>query len=231
VIVGYDEAEFLKTQRAFRGITAAFVGALLALLAGIVILVTRFALRPLGQLAVAADEIARRNLDCAIAPPRRDDEVGRLTQSFRSMRDALKAQHLERRWASQSIDHQLRYNQLIIDSVSELVFVLTKALNISRINPAVRQTTGYTEVELIRSPLGRLVRLRPAAGENTATTAELLAAALKDGRSLLDQPAFLVDAHGVESAVRLTLVPLRDDNRVVGGVVTLRTTAPQTPNL
>lgn len=231
VIVGYDEEEFLKTQRAFRGITAAFLGAVLALLAGIVILVTRFALRPLGQLALAADEIARRNLDCTIAPPRRDDEVGRLTQSFRSMRDALKAQHLERRWASQSIDHQLRYNQLIIDSVSELVFVLTKALNISRINPAVLQSTGYTEVELIRSPLGRLVHLRPVAGEKTAATAEILAAALKDGRRLLDQPAFLVDKHGVESAVRLTLVPLRDDNRVVGGVVTLRTTPPQPPNL
>lgn len=231
VIVGYDEAEFLKSQRAFRGITAAFFGSLLALLSGIVIVITHFALRPLGQLAVAAEEIARRNLDCTIAAPRRDDEVGRLTQSFRSMRDALKAQHLERRWASQSIDHQLRYNQLIIDSVSELVVVLTKALNISRINPAVRHATGYTEVELIRAPLGRLVSLRTPEGGKAVASAEILAAALKEGRSLLDQPAVLTDNQGGESAVRLTLVPLRDDNRVVGGVVTLRTLPPLPPNL
>lgn len=231
VIVGYDEAEFLKTQQAFRGITLAFLGALLALLAGIVILVTRYALRPLGELAVAADEIARKNLDCEIAPPRRDDEVGRLTASFRSMRDALKAQHLERRWSSQSIEHQLRYNQLIIDSVSELVFVLTKALNISRINPVVLRSTGYTETELIKSPLGRLVRLAPAAGAKSAPATETLTLALKEGRSLHDLPAIIADKHGVETAVLLTLVPLRDDNRVVGGVATLRTAPLKPTNL
>lgn len=231
VIVGYDEAEFLKSQRAFRGIAAAFLGSLLALLAGIVILVTRFALRPLGQLVVAANEIAGRNLDCEIAPPRRDDEIGRLTQSFRSMRDALKAQHLERRWASQSLEHQLRYNQLIIDSVGELVFVLTKALNISRVNPAVLRTTAYTETELIKSPLGRLVRLGPPADGPGAPTAEILAAALKEGRSLLDLPAILTDKHGTDSPVLLTLVPLRDDNRVVGGVATLRAAPIKPTNL
>ena len=123
-----------------------------------------------------------------------------------------------------------RDNPLIIGSVSELVFVRTTALNILRINPAVRQTTGYAEVELIRSPLGRWVRLRRTAGGQTAATAEILAAAPKDGRSLLDQPAFPLDQPGVESAGRRTLVPLRDDNRVVGGGVTLRTTPPQPPN-
>ncbi|MCX6954798.1 MAG: cache domain-containing protein [Verrucomicrobia bacterium] len=222
VIVGYDEEDFLKTQRAFRGITAIFVGSLLAMLAGIVILITRYALRPLGQLAIAADEIAKRNLDSEIAPPRRDDEVGRLTQSFRSMRDALKAQHLERRWAGQAIEHQLRYNQLIIDSVSELVFVLTKALNISRVNPAVLRMTGFTETELIKAPLGRLVSLVPPAAEMSAPTAEILAVALKEGRSQLDLPAILTDKNGLTTPVILTLVPLRDDNRVVGGVATLR---------
>jgi sigma-B regulation protein RsbU (phosphoserine phosphatase) len=231
VIVGYDEAEFLKTQRAFRGITAAFLGSLLAVLAGIVILVTRFALRPLGELAVAADEIARKNLDCAIAPPKRDDEVGRLTASFRSMRDALKAQHLERRWAGQSIEHQLRYNQLIIDSVGELVFVLTKALNISRINPAVLRTTGQTEVELIKSPLARLVQLAPGPGGVAMPTPETLAAALKEGRSLHDLPATVATKGGAPLTALLTLVPLRDDNRVVGGVVTLRLATPQPTNL
>lgn len=231
VIVGYDEEEFLKPQRAFRGITAIFVGSLLAVLAGIVILVIRFALRPLGQLAGAADEIAKRNLDCEIASPRRDDEVGRLTQSFRAMRDALKAQHLERRWASQAIDHQLRYNQLIIDSVSELVFVLTKALNISRVNPVVLRSTGYTETDLIKAPLGRLVTLVPPAEEMSAPSAEVLSVALKEGRELRDLPAVVADKNGTTRPMLLTLVPLRDDNRVVGGVATLRTPPPRPKSL
>lgn len=226
VIVGYDEAEFLKTQRAFRGITAAFIASLLALLAGIVILVTRFALRPLGELAVAADEIARQNLDCKIAPPRRDDEIGRLTGSFRGMRDALKAQHLERRWAAQSLEHQLRYNQLIIDSIGEMVLVLTKALNISRVNPALLRQTGFAEGELIRVPLGRLVRLIPRNDEAATAPLAALATALKEGRDLHDLPAGVVAKDGREIAVVLALVSLRDANRVVGAVVTLRTVPP-----
>lgn len=226
VIVGYDDAEFLKGQRAFRGITALYLGGLLLALAGIVILVTRFALRPLGQLALAADEIGKKNLECEIAAPQRDDEVGRLTQALRDMRDALKAQHLERRWASQSLEHQLRYNQLIIDSISELVLVLTKAMNITRVNPACLRATGLTEVELIKAPLARMVRLAPRAGEPTATNAEMLNQALKDGRSVRDLPAFVAVKNGQEIAVILTLVPLLDANRVVGGVVTLRVVTP-----
>jgi sigma-B regulation protein RsbU (phosphoserine phosphatase) len=215
VIVGYDEAEFLKSQRQFRLIAAAFLGSTLLLLAGIVILVTHVALRPLGRLAAAADEIGRKNLDCEIPPPRRDDEIGRLTRSFAGMRDALKAQHLERRWASQSLEHQLHYNQLIIDSISELVFVLTKALNITRINPAVRHATGLTDVELIKSPLSRVVRL--AAPEGTET----LLLALREGRALDRQPAIVTAADGAETTMLLSLAPLRDANRVVGAVVTL----------
>lgn len=226
VIVGFDEAEFLKGQRAFRGITAMFLGGLLVALTGIVIVVTRFALRPLGQLAVAADEIGKKNLECAIAAPQRDDEVGRLTQAIRDMRDALKAQHLERRWASQSLEHQLRYNQLIIDSISELVLVLTKAMNVSRVNPAFLRATGLTEVELIKAPLGRVVRLAPREGEPAAEPVETLTQALKDGRQVHDLPAFVVTKNGQAIAVILTLVPLLDANRVVGGVVTLRVVTP-----
>jgi PAS domain S-box-containing protein len=145
------------------------------------------------------------------------------------MRDALKAQHLERRWASQSLEHQLRYNQLIIDSISELVLVLTKAMNITRVNPACLRATGLTEVELIKAPLGRVVRLAQRAGEPSAAKLETLTQALKDGRSVHELPAFVAVKNGQEIAVILTLVPLLDANRVVGGVVTLRVVPPGVP--
>jgi nitrogen fixation/metabolism regulation signal transduction histidine kinase len=222
VIVGYEEAEFLRPQHQFRRITAAFVGSLLLVLTGVVILVTSVALRPLRALAAAADQIAGRNLDVDIAEPKRNDEIGLLARSFRSMRDALKAQHLERRWADQSLTHQLRYNQLIIDSISELVFVLTKALNISRLNPAVTHTTGFTEIDLIKSPLGRIVQLVGPPGEAAPPIGATLVLALKEGRTVRDHPATLTAKDGTTLDILLTLVPLRDSNRVVGGVVTLR---------
>jgi PAS domain-containing protein len=94
------------------------------------------------------------------------------------------------------------------------------------VNPALLRVTGLTEVELIKAPLGRIVRLAPRAGETVAVKTEALNQALKDGRSVHDQPAFVRDKNGRETAVILTLVPLLDANRVVGGVVTLRLVTP-----
>lgn len=218
VIVAYDEADFLKSQTAFRTIALAFLAATLLLLAGIVVGVTRHALRSLVPLAAATTEIARGNLDCEVPAPARADEIGRLAGAFRAMRDALKAQHLERRWAEQSIQHQLRYNQLIIDSIGELVFVLTKALNISRLNPAVTRATGYGMAELLKVRLGQIVRLDDAATNDLAQ----LSAALKAGRGLEDVPVTLIAKDGAKLPARLTLAPLFDDQRVVGAVVTMR---------
>ena len=222
VIVTYDEAEFLQGQTAFRGIALASLAATLLLLAGIVVGITRHALRPLAPLATATGEIARGNLDCEVPAPARADEIGQLALAFRAMRDALRAQHLERRWADQSIRHQLRYNQLIIDSIDELVFVLTKALNISRINPAVTRTTGYGLPELLKVRLGKIVRLDGAGADDLGQ----LAAAMKAGSGLEELPAILLDRHGAELPARLTMAPMLDSNRVVGAVVTLRVTLP-----
>ena len=216
VVVTYDEAEFLKGQSAFRAIALGSLAATLLVLAGIVIGVTQYALRPLKPMVRATGEIAQGNLDCEIPAAARPDEIGRLTEAFRTMRDALKAQHLERRWAAQSIEHQLKYNQLIIDSIGELVVVLTKALNISRINPAVTRVAGYSPAEILKLPLHRLVALN--AGSDTPPLAEWS----KTGRSVPDAAATLIAKDGTRRAVRLTFVPLFDNARVVGAVVTLR---------
>ncbi len=221
VIVGYDEAEFLRPQREFRRVAAVYLGATLIILGGIVVFVTRGALRPLGGLARAADEIARENLDCEVPEPRRDDEVGRLAAAFRAMRDALKAQHLERRWAAQALEHQLKYNQLVIDSIGELVFVLTTSLNITRINPAVTRVGGYDAREIIRTPFGHVVSLRES--EDAPGFAE----AVRTGSALHDRDAELRVKQGGVIRVRLSLVPLTDEGRVVGAVATLRVDEPR----
>ncbi len=226
MIVGYDESEFLKNQRAFRNIAAAYLGASLIILAGVIIGVTRAALRPLGPLAAAAGEIAKRNLDCKIPEVSRTDEIGYLTRSFRAMRDALKAQHVERRWASQSLEHQLKYNNLIIDSIGELVFVLTKALSISRINPAVTRLAGYNLGDVLKAPLGKVVALDSTPDEGAGSSVDAMLNAIKSGSSLLNRPAFVVAKNGARLKAMLTLVPLQDGAQIVGAVATLRIEGP-----
>jgi len=72
------------------------------------------------------------------------------------------------------------------------------------------------------------VRLAPAHGQPAGSASEVLLTALREGRSLHDLPALLLRKDGSESHALLTLTPLRDNNRVVGGVVALRLAPPVT---
>ncbi|HEU5274722.1 MAG TPA: HAMP domain-containing protein, partial [Xanthobacteraceae bacterium] len=80
------------SQRLFFDAVAIGTAGLIAL-GMFVWLAVRRLLAPLSQLAVNADHVARGELDFHLAPPRRADEVGRLTASFARMRDELK-QHI-----------------------------------------------------------------------------------------------------------------------------------------
>jgi CHASE3 domain sensor protein len=133
---------------------------------------------------------------------------------------ALKQENLERRWSYQTLDHQGRYNQLIINSISEMVFVISRALNVSRINPAVVHQTNWEPKDLIAQSIERVLQLPTGAG--TPEEQNPLTQALRDGREIQDRPAVLATRSGQTIPVRFSLVPLRDQDKVVGGVVTVR---------
>jgi PAS domain-containing protein len=142
-----------------------------------------------------------------------ESRVQARTAELSAANDRLSLENLERRWANQALEHQLRYNHLIINSITDLVFVITKVANISRINPAVEHHTAWLAKDLVNRPLHDVVGLAAGVAE--------LHRALKEGHDLRDLPAVLHDQQGRESPVRFTFYPLRDGNNVVGGVVVL----------
>jgi CHASE3 domain sensor protein len=168
------------------------------------------------------------------------------TSELAATNERLRAENLERRWGNQALEHQLRYNHLIVNSISDLVFVLTKAMNISRINPAVVHLTGLEQEELINRPFSCVVQLLddgpgadtvlldpgpplaavvPMVGGILGTDGPLidpLTHALAEGRDLRDLPAIVEDRRGRKTAASLTLYPLRDREKVVGGVAILQ---------
>ncbi len=164
------------------------------------------------------DLAARRRLTASLRDANADLEVRvrERTRELTEANDRLTTENMERKWALQSQEHQLRYNQLIVNSVNDLVFVLTKALNVTRINAAVRQATGAEDQAILTQPLAQVVRFRPREGEPTV---EPFRQALADGRELRDQPALLTTRHGAVLPARASLVPLRDRDKVVGGVL------------
>ena len=242
VVVGYYESEFLRQVGTYRWIAAGSLAAILALLVLIVTVTVAAALRPIGRLTEVSLEISRGNLDLQIDAPGRESEIGHLTRAFILMRDTLvrnrqleraiverseqlaaanrvlTSENLERRWANQSLEHLIRYDRLIISSISDLVVVCTKVLNISRVNPAVVRATGWQESDLINSSLERILRLEGAGGE----LFDPLLQALKDGRDLVGAGAVIIDKAGVAAQAELALYPIRDQDKVVGGVAVVR---------
>jgi len=149
-----------------------------------------------------------------------EEKVRARTAEITATNARLLAQNIEDRWAKQAIEHQNRYNLLIIDSVSDSVFVVTKLMNVSRMNPAAVHLTGYEPSGLIDKPLGGIVSLNDGSGP--APTYDPLARTLAEGHELRNQSARLNTKGGQSIPVRLSVYPLRDRDKVVGGVVVLQ---------
>src|SRR5688572_18151794 len=156
-----------------------------------------------------------------------EDRVRQRTAEITAVNAQLVAQNLEERWSKQALEHQNRYNLLIIDSTTDAVFVITKLMNISRMNPAAVHLTGFEPVKLVDKPLTRVVQLTGA--DNAQATYDPLARALADGHELRERSAVVTAGNGQILPVLVSLFPLRDRDKVVGGVVVIKPASPLSP--
>lgn len=186
------------------------------ILFGVVAWIIRDDLRARSQLA-ATLQVANEQLEVRVRE--RTAELAATNQN-------LVAENRERRWANQALEHQLRYNQLIVDSVHDLVFVMTRALKITRVNPAVLRAVGCEPVDLLGKPLGQAVRWPGGATPDGTRSSDPIGASLRDGSELRLEPARLLTRDGRSLAVRLSCIPLRDRDQIVGGVITLQLSVP-----
>lgn len=91
-------------------------GAGLALMLLVLAVISKAIVRPLETLAQSASTIAQGNLDTALPPVRRRDEIGELRNSFESMRQALKehiASLVETTAAKERLDSELKIARTI----------------------------------------------------------------------------------------------------------------------
>jgi PAS domain S-box-containing protein len=176
-------------------------------------------------LLIRDDISARRSAATAlhVANHQLEAKVRERTAELASSNELLTAENLERSWANQGLEHQLNYNNLIINSINDLVMVLTKATNISRVNPAVVRVTGFEPHELINRPFASLAQLNR---DGEAMMIDPISQAMNDGRDLRSQGAVVQDKLGRAIPVQVSLFPLRDRDKVVGGVVILQVSRP-----
>lgn len=175
-----------------------------------------------GAAWLIRDDIAARRRAATIlaeANATLESKVQERTAELLASNAKLRAENQERQWGNHALEHQLRYNRLIINSITDLVVVLTKMCNVSRVNPAVLQWSGWSAAELINRPLLQLVRLQPPGGAGGPAAADPLGLALKAGRELHEFQAEITAKDGRVAPARLSMYPLRDRDKVVGAVV------------
>jgi PAS domain S-box-containing protein len=168
------------------------------------------------------DLAARRRATVALeeANAQLEAKVQQRTSDLAQANQTLKKENLERRWSNQALIHQLNYSDLIINSIGELVVVISKAENVSRLNPAVLRATAYDSPELVGSPLAKVLMVANEAASPSSSGQLSLPQALREGREIQNASGSLRRKDGQTLPIRFNLVPLRDSNRVVGALLT-----------
>lgn len=134
--------------------------------------------------------------------------------------EQLRKENLEWQWSEQAMVHQMRYSDLIIDSIDDHIFVISKALNINRVNPRVVHTTGYPMSEIVGSPLSRILSIpEPTVGDPAAPRRFI--EAVNEGREIIDRRGSLLCKNGSVISIRFNMVPLFDQNKAIGSVLTV----------
>ena len=137
-----DQAEAAQTQILTR-VTAILLisgGVLLA----VIMLFLRRILLPVGRLAAAAGRIGRGQYGVTI-PVTSKDELGDLSYSFNQMSQDLKTTTVSK-----------DYLDGVIRSIVDILIVTDPLGNIRSINPAVSETLGYQDQELLRRHISLL---------------------------------------------------------------------------
>ena len=183
----------------------------------------------LGVVWLIRDDLAARHqvaLALQEANAQLEKQVQQRTTELVVANRDLAAKNLEREWSNLALEHQLRYNHNIVDSITDLVMVITKVANISRVNPAVQHLTGLDTTDLINQPLASIVQLGVPDPDTATQQHNPITQAMKEGRDLRDQFAFILGRNGQPAPVRFSLFPLRDQDKVIGGIVTLQIIPP-----
>ena len=152
------------------------------------------------------------------AKKRLEQEIHERTQA----NEALQTEVSERKRAEKYVDKLLRHNELILNSVSEGIYGLDLDGNGTFINPAAAKMLGWDVSDLIGRPQhATLHHTRPDGAPYPQEECPIYAA-FRDGavHHVNDEVYWRKD--GASFPVEYTSTPIRENERLIGAVVTFR---------
>lgn len=145
VFADYNALFARSRELQFRFVLALYIGALVVV--GLVIisaiLVADRIVKPIDQLASAAQEIAAGNLEARVrVPPGRPDEIATLASAFNMMTEQLSAQTRELLDANVQIEDRRSFIEAVLSSVASGVISLDAERRIRFVNAAAARMIG-----------------------------------------------------------------------------------------
>ncbi len=134
--------------------------------------------------------------------------------------ESLNLENLKRQWAHAALERLYRHSELIINSIDEGIYVVSRRGNIIRINPVGAQWIGWEVKDLTGQSLNTILHRPQANGDNVPWESDPIAKGMKDGHDLSHLEGMLCRKDGSRFPVRYSSHPIRDNDKIVGAVVT-----------
>ena len=155
-----------------------------------------------------------------------EERTGQLAKTV----EALETENLERRWGQASVERLYRHGELIINSIAEGVFVVSRRGNLIKFNPAGARMVGWESQDLTGRSLHTILRRVRPDGSPLPWESDPVFLAMKQDRELQGETAALCRKDGVILPVRYGCRPMRDSDKVVGAVLTFVDLSPPRPD-
>ena len=147
-------------------------------------------------------------------------KVKERTAELAQSNESLTLENIKKQWAHAAVERLYRHNELIINAINEGIYVVSRRGNIIRINPAGAQMVGWENKDLTGQPLNAILRRPQPDGGEIRWEMDPIYKGMRDGHDLRNIEAVLCRKDGSRFPVRFSSHPVRDNDKIVGAVVT-----------
>ena len=217
VIMNLDNANTDKLQIIKDGAFITFISTMITIL--IALLFARSVTRPIRSINTGVSIIKKGNLEHRI-PIKFSGELAELAHGINNMTSALKtAKENEKQRSDDELFIEKTKAQITLEAIGEGVITTDTNGNITYLNPAAENLTGFTIKRALNKPLSAVFKIKKE-GEDTIISYPIIDCINNSKKINHESGYILSSADGSDYAIRETATPLFDkDHNVIGAVL------------